>query len=60
MYQTSRLAGDIIVIFLQISEQDKLSKDVCELCESKLELTRQFFEQIYAAHVKLLSLLREA
>ena len=44
---------------MQISEQDKLSKDVCELCESKLELTRQFFEQIYAAHVKLLSLLRE-
>ena len=59
IYPFNKLAGEIIVIFLQISEQDKLSKDVCELCESKLELTRQFFEQIYAAHVKLLGLLRE-
>ena len=44
---------------MQITERDKLSKDVCELCQSKLELTRQYFEQIYAAHVKLLGLLRE-
>ena len=49
----------INIILLQITERDKLSKDVCELCQSKLELTRQYFEQIYAAHVKLLGLLRE-
>ena len=43
----------------QITEGDKLTKDVCDFCQNKLELCRQYFEQIYNAHVKLLSLLRE-
>ena len=36
-----------------------MSKHVCELCQSKLEFTRQYFEQIYVAHIKLLALYRE-
>ena len=44
---------------MQICEGDKLTKDVCELCQNKLEFCRQYFEQIFNAHLKLLSLLRE-
>ena len=47
------------MLLLQITEGDKLTKDVCDFCQNKLELCRQYFEQIYNAHVKLLSLLRE-
>ena len=47
------------ILLLQITEGDKLTKDVCDFCQNKLELCRQYFEQIYNAHVKLLSLLRE-
>ena len=36
-----------------------MTKDVCDFCQNKLEFCRQYFEQIYNAHVKLLSLLRE-
>ena len=32
---------------------------MCELCQSKLEFCRQYFEQIYNSHVKLLGLLRD-
>ena len=46
-------------IYFQIAEGDKLTKDVCTLCQNKLEFCRQYFEQIYNAHVKLLSLLRD-
>ena len=42
-----------------ISESDSLGKDVCSLCQNKLEFCRQYFEQIYNAHVKLLGILRE-
>jgi len=42
-----------------ISEHDSLTKDVCSLCQNKLEFCRQYFEQIYNAHVKLLGILRE-
>jgi len=42
-----------------ISETDSLTKDVCSLCQNKLEFCRQYFEQIYNAHVKLLGILRE-
>ena len=36
-----------------------MTKDVCGLCQNKLEFCRQYFEQIYNAHVKLLGFLRE-
>ena len=42
-----------------MSEGDSLTKDVCGLCQNKLEFCRQYFEQIYNAHVKLLGILRE-
>ena len=32
---------------------------MCGLCQNKLEFCRQYFEQIYNSHVKLVGLLRE-
>ncbi len=45
-------------IYFQIREEDDLPKIICETCQTKLESCREFFEQIYNATVKLLSILR--
>jgi len=43
----------------QIRSDDDLPKGICGGCQGKLEYCRQFFEQIYNATVKLLSVLRD-